>query len=328
VSFNEQAASTPQTGWVPVVNFGRQHNAQGRPIVDDTTLYALDGAGPVVWRVVKYMHYNVQNDRSRDTVIVTFSEPVLRHAGYVDLQQNDLPADMFYVWNGDTTVNSTMLVGITNQYNVPTSTVVTFLMSNGADLNGTNMLNFRDSGSMYVVDLRHNQPNDNNQLVPVEVIGQPNPAVSAPNPGTGYVGHPGHEAGIFRIEDIGHIALDMADPNQGGGGVAVKFDFQNPEPGVGVQCQVKIYDMVGNVVQWGRQDDFLSTVQGRSDQAAATGLLSVYLYWNGTNMKGMKVAPGVYRMVIYLHYVVPSSAAVTRQYKDEKRLTKIGIKSF
>ena len=49
------------------------------------------------------------------------------------------------------------------------------------------------------------------------------------------------------------------------------------------------------------------------------GRTSMDVYWNGLNNRGMKVAPGVYRAVIYLVYSPLSGI------RDVKAVQKIGV---
>jgi len=330
LSFDEQQPQTPQTAWTPRVHISTQQNDEGRVIVADTTITSLDGAGPVIWSVNESRYTNTQGDRTRDTVKVTFSEPVKRRADHNDLQQGDLPVNIFYVWSDSTGAvmsDNLKLVGINNQFNTPTSTVVTFLMVNNKDLNGRNLLNI-DSVNKYVVDAvtgRYNEPNDNNHKVRVVVTGTSGPILPIPNPAVPYVGYPDEGPGRFNMRDNTQ-ALTWADPRTGRGGAAFSFDFQNPVSGVAMECYLKIYDMVGNIVQAGFNSDYLRTIQNLDDQASSQGLITSYLYWNGTNAKGMVVAPGVYRVVLYLHFKdeVPGSG-LARQYADEKKVSLVGI---
>jgi hypothetical protein len=335
VAFNEQLPGSPQTAWTPSVQIDGQQNAEGRYIVKGTTISSFDGAGPVIWSVVEQRPADAQNDRSRDTVIVTFSEPVKRSATRDNLQQTDDPRDLFFVWADDTVsggylIEEFKLDNIDNQYNPPVNsaatTVVTFLMLNGQDLNGRNLLNI-DTVMDFIVDAvtdRYNAPNDNNQKVYVVINGGESPPLPYPNPAKPTTKY--EPAGVFNPTD-NTAAPDWADPISGGG-TAIRFDFPNPEQGVKIRLQVMIYDMVGNGVQSGLNDEFLDGINGREDQAATTGLLTAYLYWNGTNAAGMVVAPGVYRVVIYLDYRdVVDGSGLSVKYADKRKVLKIGIKS-
>jgi hypothetical protein len=180
----------------------------------------------------------------------------------------------------------------------------------------------------YVIDERYNLPNDNNQKVHVQVIGQESPVLVVPNPSAPKVDYPGEEPGKFNPVDNPN-APGLADPTNGGGGVAFKFDFLTPESGVDIELWLILYDMVGNLVQMGHNKTYFSDIPiQQRDRGANEGLMTSYLYWNGTNAKGMVVAPGVYRVVLYLHYwdEAPGSGKAGK-YADKKKVCKLGISS-
>jgi hypothetical protein len=80
-----------------------------------------------------------------------------------------------------------------------------------------------------------------------------------------------------------------------------------------VKLKMKIYDVNGNSVIWLNNPDIF---MGR---AAATSS-SAYLFWDGFNQRGMKVAPGVYRAVVYIDY--PSLSKI----KDIRATVLLGIR--
>ncbi|MBN2188185.1 MAG: VWA domain-containing protein [Chitinispirillaceae bacterium] len=334
----------PQTWWTPEVTIERQQNTEGRYIVDDTTIKSFDGAGPVIWTVDEYRYANLLNDRSRDTVIVTFSEPVKRSGTFDDLQHNDHPGDYFFVWAIDTAgaagsylAQDNLLDGIEAlhqppDYTTPNITRVKFLMANGPDwhtaqdLNGNHYLNI-DTLMDFIVDAvtgRYNAPNDNNRKVRVDVHGEDGPAAAIPNPAT--PGDRYEEPGEFNVEH-NPLAVGWADPVSGCG-TAIRIDFPNPDPGVCVWLQMTIYDMVGNGVQSGLTNDLLADMAGRDEQANTTGLVTADIYWNGYNAAGMMVAPGVYRVVAYIDYRdAIEGSGLSLKFPDKRKVVKVGIKS-
>ena len=86
----------PQTVWTPKIILPIQSAYD----IAAATITAIDGAGPVVWRVVSYPV--AAKDHQFDTVAVTFSEPVQRWDGG-SLNPTDRPIDIFYVWKRDLT---------------------------------------------------------------------------------------------------------------------------------------------------------------------------------------------------------------------------------
>jgi hypothetical protein len=74
---------------------------------------------------------------------------------------------------------------------------------------------------------------------------------------------------------------------------------------------MKVYDVAGNSVTWAKDEDLFST-------STLPGT-SVFLFWNGFNQQKMKVAPGVYRAVVYVDYPPLSNI------RDIKTISTVGI---
>jgi hypothetical protein len=83
-----------------------------------------------------------------------------------------------------------------------------------------------------------------------------------------------------------------------------------------VKGTLKIYDVVGNTVNWGNTDDLFHGVPDNNQTAP-----SFDFYWNGLNANGMKCSPGVYRVVIYIDY--PGASNIS----DVKLIKKVGLGS-
>jgi fibro-slime domain-containing protein len=80
-----------------------------------------------------------------------------------------------------------------------------------------------------------------------------------------------------------------------------------------VKLTMKIYDVNGNSVIWINNPDIF---KGRAPSSSS----SAYLFWDGFNQKGMKVAPGVYRAVVYIDFPVPSNI------RDIRTIVMLGIR--
>jgi hypothetical protein len=89
----------------------------------------------------------------------------------------------------------------------------------------------------------------------------------------------------------------------------------NPEDARNVKAYMKIIDVVGNPVNWCETTNMFSSVPSTGGTAP-----KMDLYWNGLNNLGMPVAPGVYRVVVYINY--PESAKIP----DARVVSKVGIK--
>jgi fibro-slime domain-containing protein len=133
-----------------------------------------------------------------------------------------------------------------------------------------------------------NEPNTSMKAIPNpaspdgkerEITGSGGKKVSSKNPVVGV-----HDRDAVRLIKDGVI----------GGTVFEISSIWVPNKGK-MKCQIKVYDLAGNLVVSAEEAD------------AAVGLekgtsVPMHLYWNGYNAKEMKVAPGTYRMVVYITY--------------------------
>jgi hypothetical protein len=96
------------------------------------------------------------------------------------------------------------------------------------------------------------------------------------------------------------------------------FRLTIPEEGNdrAVTAYVRIYDIVGNLVQSADQLDLLSSV-ANVDRLSGHEI-DFNIYWGGQNIDGLPVAPGVYRAVVYIDYASP-------KYADTRLSTNVGI---
>jgi len=85
-----------------------------------------------------------------------------------------------------------------------------------------------------------------------------------------------------------------------------------------VMCQLKVYDLAGNLVISGQSNDAMGGT-------ASSGDTKLHLYWNGYNAKKMKVAPGTYRMVVYISYKGTIHPDDKQFAKDKKYTGLVGI---
>jgi hypothetical protein len=326
----DNSTGSPQTAWTPVVTVPNLTNVH----IDAASVTSLDGAGPVIWTVEEH-RTNLLNDRTKDTVIVTFSEPVEQISPTISplTREGTNPSELFYVWDSTGVRNTSMLTNITSLKGILTATdgsnYVKFLMYNGQDLTDHNYFSIDTVAGNYVVDLRLNKPNYNNQHVKVQVTGQPGDLLPAPNPATPYIGYPDNAPGQFHATENPEATQWVNVLNGGHGGALFQFTFQQPgkSSGVVVQCQIKIYDLVGNLVQADFNPDFYDSDAASDQVLGGQGLVTAHVYWNCTNAKGMVVAPGVYRVVAYLHYTdkAGSQSHEAHSFPDEKKVASLGV---
>jgi hypothetical protein len=334
---NRNAKNTGgQTGWTPTVRISSQADFE----ISGRSITSTDGAGPVVWQAVKEL--DRKNARSRDVVTITFSEPIKRTDGS-SISPSCSPSEMFHVWRvhpddpGDTTLfllQPAILQGITNLDAGSNQGSAVFRMTNGNDLNHNHWVNFDtivksfsvvDSDTVelkYVMDLSplQNQPNDNNQKVKVVVKGNPEgPVIPIPNPFTPTLRIQGEGPGVINV---------IHNPNAQEwvktiGGTILRFDVLIPtNPEIDINCMVKIYDAVGNIVQSGKG----ALYSGKDRRQVDTlELARTDIFWNGTNGKGMAVAPGVYRVVIYISYKYRGTSKNITVPSPQRKIAIVGV---
>jgi fibro-slime domain-containing protein len=306
VSFKEESSNVSQTYWRPTFSI------KDAASISNETVTTSDGAGPVIWTVVR----NVRND----VVTVTLSEKV-KNVNGADLQVNLLPSLVFNVYrknpDGSFTLLTGILDGISSFYKIEADSILYFELSNNQDLSQVHWMNL-DAAPPAVRDVPGNSPHLDNIKRNVELIGQKTDLEIAPNPTRADFSH--IPAGnIFLTSKQEHVdwARDMK-------GVLIRATFTPPSDNTPVAVTIKIYDLVGNLVNYVYTDDIMkyltitgSTMQQSGDSAS---VLILDHYWNGSNRKGMKVAPGLYRIVYYIDY---NSTIPT--YRDKKLVKLAGI---
>jgi len=189
------------------------------------------------------------------------------------------------------------------------------------------------------------EPKANNRKVLITPEGEPNgvmrPVPNPASPDDSRLGTFGTASGgtttkpitagkIYALNDL--TALEQVrgskDPVTGKykpgekGGAVFAVPIYVPEQGY-VKCQLKVYDLAGNLV--------ISAESGKNENAAAgvkpemKGLptaTDIHLYWNGYNSKAMKVAPGTYRIVVKISYPEDGNlSSKDKQYAKEKKFT-------
>ncbi|MCX7727340.1 MAG: hypothetical protein N2053_10895, partial [Chitinispirillaceae bacterium] len=328
VVLKEIQNNKPQTNWTPFVSIAKDEKLQ----LDSTVnLVAEDGAGPVIWAVYKTI--TTTDDRRKDIIRVVFSEDVQRATGEGQSLTTADKVDMIlYVWEAipdpsDPTkitykLIDSMLVGIENMQAVREGEIE-FLTLNGVDIAPRHYVSIKviitneGDTTAYITDRAKdpNLPEYNNQKVRVFIKGPaPEKVHIAPNPSrpTGAHTKPGELEVKHNPEAKYWVSREKA-------GVLMRFTIKLPESDtIKISCMVKVYDMVGNPVISASHPNILKTLPPE----ALRGSVSVYdidLYWNGCNKLGMPVAPGLYKVFVYLDSNHP-------EYKKKKPLAgMVGI---
>jgi hypothetical protein len=319
LAVHEIVTTDPQTAWTPIISFKKTDSLQLESV---NNLQTKDGAGPVVWKVTK----NIVSleDRKQDIVTIVFSEPVVREIDGSKLSTADAPSKMFYVWElkGTTYVRvDSILVGINNIISF-NGTILKFYTSNGNDISSKNFISLNDSIA-YVKDINGgfgNVPINGNVKINVLILNSLPPVLqSVPNPASPTFARvkPGELKVVHEPNARSWVHTDH-------GGTVITFPIVIPDKSesIKLRCKVKIHDVSGNIVIANEQPDILNTIP----LAIREGRASTYdidLYWNGSNYGGMKVAPGVYKIVVSLDYTGTSNNK--SKYKDTRIVGVLGI---
>ncbi|MCL2688688.1 MAG: fibro-slime domain-containing protein [Chitinispirillia bacterium] len=167
-----------------------------------------------------------------------------------------------------------------------------------------------------------------NRLVPITYGNNPPQVAKAiPNPSTPDVSRV--PAGVLRPTHDPTAVNDIRNGIAGGSVVRVPIYIPDGTKGEkqGVRCQIKVYDLVGNLVHAARTSDLLgeSAKAPLSPDFGTQGgqFMDIDLYWNGYNSKKMKVSPGTYRLIVQFDYVDPE---LQRRFRGRNKFTaSVGV---
>jgi hypothetical protein len=294
----------------------------------------------VVWKVDKYV--SDIDRRDLDRVVVKFSEPVV-----VDLAENPLPAStppylVFYVYKEvllvdpntnavlrdpltgaalkDTIVGDPILIGITGFSSTSDKTEFVFYMTGDKDLNSLYLLSLQPELSSLVMDPSGNRPIVNNRMERVAVNDKYGRLVALPDPAKPSRFSPYALPGQFFLEHNDEVRQVMAQTGQSG--IILSFKAVIPDSDeVKITGRLKIYDMMGNLVQeaeTGENGDILKGILGYAGDVReqySGSIKDIDVFWNGFNKRGMRVAAGIYRAVLYLEYRRDGHVRFTRKYR-------------
>jgi hypothetical protein len=307
----------PQTNWLPRISISGLTGAN--PI---SNLPCKDYAGPVIWRV--QVERKSFDNFTTDSVTVTFSESIKNGLTGDNFPSNTFPTSAFNVFRRAKTGTDTFYVpdtfklsGIPKFDPLPSDAKrLTFKMSNGLELMDYNYFNI--SNKRLISDAANqglsNLPVEDNQKIRVEITGVHGDFIAGPNPAIPTFHNV--PAGQFYFKNEPQ-AYDWA---KRGEGTDLRIQLRQ---GLGkVTGHISIYDVVGNLVAQTSNDNNLLTERSSDIGTSSDSSLFNYdVYWNCTNSKGMKVAPGGYLVILYLTSTNPNGVVT----KDRKPLM-LGIK--
>jgi fibro-slime domain-containing protein len=295
----EQKTVPPQTAWRPLVSIA---GMQGTP--DISKYMSKDGAGPVIWSVTKTI--NNPENRTQDVVVVTFSEPITGPGGTPFSWSKVKPSDVFTVYklkpDGTYDTIAMALDSIMSFAELVNDSTLKFTMANGVDITANDYMNIKAiTGQVY--DSKGNAPVSDNRKAPVKVVGAPpSRIVAVPNPSGPTFVH--EQPGVLSFANNPH-ARDWVRTEHAG--TVITFQVTPPTSAdETLEGNIIIYDAVGNLVASADNKDALqSLIYDKNNLSSA---YSYDIYWNGSNEAGLKVAPGVYRTIVYLSYTSPAKS--------------------
>jgi fibro-slime domain-containing protein len=302
IYLHETDTTKPQTAWTPTLilnGFAEAENVSGEIITD--------GAAPVVWKAKKYISESL--DPSKDIVTITLSEPIETGGslGLVTVESN--PPDVFRIWEkvGDKYEIEDLLKGIDNFSKINEETFE-FTMKNGLEITDRNYVNIYWEHKQ-IADENSNFTHERNQKVKFTIEGNTNRIDILPNPARPTaIGEPGR----LEMVDLGRSDAYKKAKN---GGAIIRITVVRPSDTTALKLTLKVYDVVGNQVIWSKNDNVF---KGRYN-TDTSNIVYLYYYWNCTNARGMKVAPGRYKFIGWFDYNSPL-------YKDEKIGIEMGVK--
>ena len=303
--------NSPQTAWRPYISMVGLENPSSVPMTQ-----CKDGAGPVIWSVTKTI-VSV-SDRKQDVVQVIFSEPIQGPNGsqftpatekpsivLVDYRKNANGTwDTINIFAPSLASNGLDSLYITSFSRVVNDSTLEFVMSNGRDLTTNDYLNINTSSNQ-IYDNRSRTtggtgvpPVEDNQKVQVKVINNtPNKIIAVPNPSGPNFTRPGQYPGKFSFVN-NPLAREWVRKDRSG--TVITFDLSPPKvAGERIDAHCNIFDVVGNVVA---QADTSIGYNPAQDTATT---IQYNAYWNGSNSRNMRVAPGLYSTLVYLEYYSP-----------------------
>jgi fibro-slime domain-containing protein len=301
--------SIPQTSWRPTVS------VTNLPGTVDASVQAADGCAPVVWRV--FEHTNGPNHKN-DVVEVQFSENIFNRSGgqFTTANQPYQTLSAYILTASGYVLIDSMFNNILTFDSKQADSVLFFTMSNGANLTDTNYVNIRTPNPL-IQDSSGNVPPPRNHRCRVTMTGTAISLIVFPNPSRGTFVRPTQSGRNGDIDLFDQPEAQQWVKNNNAGFVLYVQGVQWPQAGAGyVRANLAIYDAIGNLVNSAQTDNLL-----KNSQQGSSSSTNVSIYWNGANHRGMLVAPGVYRVILYIIYPANSLG-----YKNVRLVKMLGIK--
>jgi hypothetical protein len=300
-----QDQKMPQTAWRPRISMSAQDSIN----LDTANIVASDGAGPVIWSVIRQTEPIISTTRD-DIITVTLSEPITCYGNSISVGMP--PSTLFSVWKDDTgvfTMADNMLSGVNNLESITRDSTVQFIVSNGNDFAS----DYYFALDSTVMDEFGNRPNLNNQKVPVITTGTA--VTSIVLAGYNNINNYGFIITLPQIvtpttvrEPPGEFnAVD--NPNakswvkQDSAGAVIELTMVMPDSTMSLH--VGITNENGDEVQGATNADFIESIK-QPIAIPAGSIVHIDLYWNGYGKNGKALDGGKYTVTADLDYTDPS----------------------
>ncbi|MBN1981295.1 MAG: fibro-slime domain-containing protein [Chitinivibrionales bacterium] len=326
LNLREVKTDVPQTNWTPSMTFSDTLPEVQRIV----NLRCNDGAGAVVWKVVKKV--NDIYDSRKDVVTVFLSEN-FKINGVTDFnQESPAPTLVFNVWYRKNATDTVMsletlpLKDISSSTRPDTNYYTVFKMVNGFTLTTKHYFNIKQENG-YIVDLVKNKPNENNQKVPVTIEGGMGKIIIAPVPIIPSL----NTHSLIQSKQLIHInptdAIKIITQN-GGAIITIELIIHIDKNGIktggryNAQASLQIYDAAGNLVHKRENRKNVIPVEMWNNKinnmSDSTSIQTLCFYWDGITDRGMKSAPGIYNVFVFITY--------NNEKKQYSRIVAVGRK--
>ncbi len=284
----------PQTDWKPELSI---HNA---PDFGTISFDCLDGAGPVVWKVVRQV--SGDGNRTKDKIMVEFSEDIVGSDG-ISIPLTTRPSDLFEVWvDSAGSINRMDLLNGIQSLSSSNARQIEFYMTNNGELTSYNLISINENSDLLVDNSeQRNRPHSNNRPTRLIVVGRAAELTVGPNPLRPTFAH--------SFDDLQaqepSIAFDWT--TRGGGVFVANIIVPGSDSTLSksimefdIKGSLMVFDAIGNLVYTRKatRDELVEPISNRRWIPGTTEQL--VFYWNGITDQDRAAAPGIYRTIMYL----------------------------
>ncbi len=296
----EEKTQVAQTDWQPYLSM---NGIEGASNVEKKLVE--DGAAPVVWTVTKEMPTASHSD---DVVTITLSEKI---DGF-NIENKPDKVFLIYVKNGSGVYSKVDLFNKAIFIDYDNQKTVKIKVNQDVDINNSNWVNIKYDVPL-IQDMQKNKPDSMNQKVQVRVLTPRIDGYLGPNPFSPIQnGKPGKIVLKHDRDALKNIQF---------GGTVLVLKLPLPDDGSKVYVTVKVYDLVGNLVNYSARTDLMEDLLKEYDisELQASQFTAMFPI-PGMTYKGRKMAPGVYKTVVTVDYT-----SNKKEYNDTRIVLFMGL---